>query len=56
MINYWWKVEEVDGQFMVTIKANSDIICITEGFDKEEDADYYADVYVRGFKDGRGEA
>lgn len=55
MINYWWKVEEYKDQYMVTIRANSDIILISEGFDREEDADYYADVYVRGYKDARGE-
>ena len=55
MINYWWEINELDGQFSVTIRANSDIINIVDAFNKADDAEFYAESYIRGFKDGRGD-
>lgn len=56
MINYWWEVVEVDDQYTVIIKANSDTINIEECFDTEGDAEFYAESYIKGYKDARGEA
>jgi len=55
MINYWWEIAQVDDKFTVYIKANSDMINIEEGFKSADDAEFYAESYIRGFKDGRGE-
>jgi len=55
MINYWWEIEPENGLFTVYIKANSDTINIEEGFTTADNAEFYAESYIRGFKDGRGE-
>lgn len=55
MINYWWQVTLEDDGFTVTIKANSDTICVQDYFKTEDDAEFYAESYIRGYKDARGE-
>ncbi len=55
MINYWWEIEKEDEQYTLIIKANSDTINVVEGFNHEDDAELYAETYIRGFKDGLGE-
>ncbi|CAB4127113.1 hypothetical protein UFOVP260_25 [uncultured Caudovirales phage] len=57
MINYWWEItqeKEYDG-FTVTIKANSDTICVQDYFDTEDDAELYATTYLRGYRDALGD-
>lgn len=55
MINYWWQIHQ-DGEFFsVYINANSDTINIEDNLKTAEDAEFYAESYIRGFKDGRGE-
>jgi len=55
MINYWWEITLDDVGCTVTIKANSDIIHIQNPFDKRDDAEFYAEAYIKGYKDARGE-
>lgn len=56
LVNYWFEVQkEPLGQYTLTIKANSDIINIVEDFDEADHAEAYAEAYIRGFKDARGE-
>lgn len=55
MINYWWQIEPENEQFTLIIKANSDTINVQEHFNKEDDAEFYAEAYIRGYKDARGE-
>lgn len=57
MSNYWWEVtqeKEYNG-FTVTIKANSDTICVQHYFETKEDAELYAEAYIRGFRDASGD-
>jgi hypothetical protein len=55
LINYWWQIEPENNQFTLIIKANSDTINVVEGFKNEDDALLYAETYIRGYKDARGE-
>lgn len=56
MVNYWHTVvKEPDGSFTLVIKANSDTINVVEHFQAEEHAELYADPYIQGYKDARGE-
>lgn len=55
LINYWWQIEPENNQFTLIIKANSDTINVVEGFNNEDDAVLYAEPYIRGYKDARGE-
>ena len=56
MNNYWYAVDkEPNESFTLTIKVNSDIINIVEGFKEEDHAILYADPYIQGYKDARGE-
>ena len=56
MINYWYTIEpEQDGLFTLVIKANGDTINIVDGFTAEDHAELYAEPYIQGYKDARGE-
>lgn len=57
MNNYSFYTEKhEDGLFTLVLKCNDDIINIIVFFKSEESAALYADSYIRGFKDARGEA
>jgi len=48
-INYWSEIFKEDGQYKAFIKANSDTIHVSQGFEFELDAERYADGYNNGY-------
>ena len=50
-INYSNEIIQKDGWYKAVIKANSDIIHISKGFEFHLDAERYADGYHKGYAD-----
>lgn len=56
MIKYHYSIEqEKNGLHALIIKYGPDIINIVNGFKTYEEAQFYADAYIIGYKDARGE-
>ncbi len=50
-INYWNEIVEEYGSYKAIIKANSDKIHTSQGFEFHLDAERYADGYHKGYAD-----
>lgn len=48
-INYWNEIVQEDGKYKALMKANSDTIHTSQGFEFQLDAERYADGYLKGY-------